>query len=389
MEDRQRLADDFIEIAAHGLRRGEARELGELVHQRFHRFHGLGDGGGAFVDDAGGAGRQVQAVELAADALGGKRDRRQRVLDLMGHAARHFMPCRRLLRAQELAGIFEDHDETRGELRFQRRNRHRQVDLAAVGVQFQLPGRQAGAPRALHEVLDFGGVLAREEVFQAGGFGARERWKNPRQRLIHVLDGAIGADRDHARRNALQDGFGEAPAAVEFDAARFQRLGHLVESSDQERQFVLGANGHAMLQVAAADLVGGFQDGGDRRGDTVGQDARQPGGDEQHEERDQHHQHDVQRAVVLAVAGDLRPIVAVSLDFQQLLTGVQGNPRPEFDGAVPQGHVDHGRMPVQRPRRVRSPGCQGLARRRQDGGRFQPLLRGESPQGVRCDRATG
>src|ERR1019366_1536940 len=222
-----------------------------------------------------------------------------------------------------------------------------------------------------------------------GGFGGQQRRKNLGQRRVDVLDGAVGADRDYARRNALQDGFGEAPPAVEFDSAGFQRFGHLIESGDQQRQFVLGADGHPMLQVAAAYLVGGFQDGGDRRRDSVGQDARQPGGDEQHEERDQYHQHDVQRAVVLAVTDDLRPIVAEFLDFQQLLRGVQGNPRPELDGAVLQGHADHGRMPVQRPRRVRSPDGERRARRGENGSRFQPLFGGDSLQGVRREGAAG
>src|ERR1035437_9409952 len=81
--------------------------------------------------------------------------------------------------------------------------------------------------KALHEVLYFGGCLAREEVFQARGFGGQVRRKNLGQRLVHVLDRAVGADRDDASRNALQDGFGEAPPPVQFDAARFQRFGHL------------------------------------------------------------------------------------------------------------------------------------------------------------------
>ena len=58
------------------------------------------------------------AVELAdrgcGHALGAESDGRQRVLDLVRDAARHFVPGRRLLRAQQFAGVFEDTHETRG-----------------------------------------------------------------------------------------------------------------------------------------------------------------------------------------------------------------------------------------------------------------------------------
>jgi len=46
------------------------------------------------------------AVELAGDAIGAQRDGRQRILDFVRDAARHFVPGRGLLGAQQLAGIF-------------------------------------------------------------------------------------------------------------------------------------------------------------------------------------------------------------------------------------------------------------------------------------------
>ena len=42
-----------------------------------------------------------------------KRDRRQRILQLVRDAARDFMPGRGLLGAQQLAGVFEHHHEIR------------------------------------------------------------------------------------------------------------------------------------------------------------------------------------------------------------------------------------------------------------------------------------
>ena len=41
-----------------------------------------------------------------------KRNRRQRILQLMRDAARHFVPGRGFLRAQQLAGVFEHHHES-------------------------------------------------------------------------------------------------------------------------------------------------------------------------------------------------------------------------------------------------------------------------------------
>jgi hypothetical protein len=44
--------------------------------------------------------------------------------------------------------------------------------LRSSGAQLQLPGGGAGAARALHQVLDLGGVFPREEVFEAGARAA-------------------------------------------------------------------------------------------------------------------------------------------------------------------------------------------------------------------------
>jgi len=54
---------------------------------------------------------------------------------------------------------------------FERRNRDGQMQLAVLGAQLDLTRSHAGAARALHEVLDFGRVLAREQVLQARGAG--------------------------------------------------------------------------------------------------------------------------------------------------------------------------------------------------------------------------
>ncbi len=155
-------------------------------------------------------------VELARDALGGKRDGRQRVLDLVRDAPRHLMPGRGFLRAQQLAGIFQNHHEAGGQLLFQRGNRDRQVQIALFRAQLQLPRGGAGTARALHQVLDLGRIFAREQIFQPGGAGGLFGRKDLRKRPIDALDRSIGGDRDHAGRNALQDRFGKAAPAVQL-----------------------------------------------------------------------------------------------------------------------------------------------------------------------------
>ena len=62
------------------------------------------------------------------------------------------------------------------------------------------------------------------------------------------------------------------------------------------------------LQIALAHFARGVQQRGDGNADLLGQEQRDPGGHEQHEQRDQQHQHGVEQPVVLAV-----PLVLVEL----------------------------------------------------------------------------
>ena len=64
--------------------------------------------------------------------------------------------------------------------------------VAVAGAQLELARSHAGAPRALHQVLDLGGVFAREEILQARGRGHLLAGKDLGQRAVHALDGAVG-----------------------------------------------------------------------------------------------------------------------------------------------------------------------------------------------------
>ena len=171
----QRFRDHLVQIAAHGLRRGEARELRELVHQRLHRFHRSARWWRRTRAECGrrpAAGRRRSSWRPMRSAR--KRDRRQRILDLVRDAARHLVPRRGLLRAQQFAGVFEHHHEAGGAASLRAPRPSPRGAILRLSVRnSSLPRRHAGAPRALHQVLDLGGVFAREQIFQARG--ARDR----------------------------------------------------------------------------------------------------------------------------------------------------------------------------------------------------------------------
>jgi hypothetical protein len=82
----------LVQIAAHRLRGGEARELRELVHQRLHRFHRREMVLGALAQDAAFSGGRSSAPVWRLDALGRKRDGGERILDFVRHAAGHLVP---------------------------------------------------------------------------------------------------------------------------------------------------------------------------------------------------------------------------------------------------------------------------------------------------------
>ena len=90
--------------------------------------------------------------------------------------------------------------------------------LRLLGAQLDLARGGAGAAGALHQILDFGGILARKQVLEARGAGGLLGRENLGERAVDALDGAIGADGNDAGGDAFEDGFGEAAAAVELAA---------------------------------------------------------------------------------------------------------------------------------------------------------------------------
>ena len=146
-------------------------------------------------------------------------------------------------------------DETGSYLFLKRRNRKRKVPVAMFRAKFQLAGSGAGAAGALHQVLDFGGVLAREQVFQAGGVFHLRVGKDLGERAVDALDGAVGGDRDDAGGDTFEDGLDEAAAAVELAAVGFQLLGHPVEAAPGAYAYILQSLKPYPAQQGVADAM--------------------------------------------------------------------------------------------------------------------------------------
>ena len=110
-------------------------------------------------------------VQLPQNTLRRKRDRRQRILDFVRHAPRHFAPRGDLLRAQQIARVLDDDDEARhpaaapsmAETVIARCSVLRGVFTSSCCVAWP------GAPRAVHQIADLGRILAREQIVEARG----------------------------------------------------------------------------------------------------------------------------------------------------------------------------------------------------------------------------
>ena len=77
-----------------------------------------------------------------------------------------------------------------------------------------------------------------------------------------------------------------------------------------------------------------MQQGGDRNADLLGKKQRDPGGHEQHEERDHGHEKQVEGAHVASRAGQFRERADRFVDLPLLFGNVDGHAGGQFDGAL-------------------------------------------------------
>ena len=124
------------------------------------------------------------ALQVPADALGGKRNRRKRVLDLVRHPARHFAPCGLLLRLQQVRQIFKDqHVPEALFLMLQGGHGEGRIQLGARQRDFSLAGGNAHAigaaqqdPQIFYHIERENILLVRELIIRAVGSRSARPW---------------------------------------------------------------------------------------------------------------------------------------------------------------------------------------------------------------------
>src|ERR1039458_6869301 len=186
-----------------------------------------------------------------------------------------------LLGFQEVGEIFE-HDDITGALAVMPEggDGHGDVQRCPRQLHLHLAGGHAhaiGAPEQRFEIFQ---NLGGEHIGQrrapenlrptvTSGVGM----KHAQQGLIDVGHEPPGIQREHAGRNTLEDGFHLTAALVELRIGRaqvaagslnlppaaFQILRHAVEGAHQVANFVGGADGHAIVEASARDLLCGFR----------------------------------------------------------------------------------------------------------------------------------
>ena len=142
----------------------------------------------------------------------------------MSHPSRYFPPCSLLLRLQQVRQIFEyDHVTGAIFLMPQRRHGDRYVQGAARKLHFQLAGAHPHAITTTQKEFkilhNFGGkdfCGGRAQQAQSGTFIAAIGMEHPQKSLINMGDSSVRVERQHTRRNALENRLELAPPLVEF-----------------------------------------------------------------------------------------------------------------------------------------------------------------------------
>ena len=171
------------------------------------------------------------------------------------------------------------------------------------------------AQQGAHLRHDLGELASDDGV----GIGFEQRAR----RLVGQGDGAVGVEADHARRHPREHGLGEAAPQIELAVGLDQLAAldvelarHAVERSDQDADLVIvGQLRDLDVEGAAADPVGGVDQGADRRDEPVRERQAEPHRRQQEQQRDHdegHHERDLdERALAFGplVFGDRAPIL--------------------------------------------------------------------------------
>ena len=308
VEDHHAL-EQASEVGGPGLKRGHAREAGELVHELLQPFHLLDDGGRRLLEQTLLLRAPVRG-QAAAQALGRELDRRERVLDLVGDALGHLAPGGEALGLEELGQVVEDEDHAEigvlGSLERGGRGEERHGVAFTPEVHLSLQRVFAQPVHALDEC----GELRVNGWPQHGRGRLAERFS--RRHAQHSLGGAIdggdasrGVEREHARGHCVEHRLRVAapllhlfvlglevtvsvlePCLGEGEIAR-----HAVERIHEYAQLVVGAYLDLVVEIARGHRPRALGEHLHGLGDTPSEVEAEPRGgeddDEGHEEEEQ------------------------------------------------------------------------------------------------------
>ena len=248
---------------------------------------------------------RVGGVALA-QALRRELDRRERVLDLVRDAARHFAPRLHALDAQQERDVLEEQDqaERRALLVAQRRRGHPGAVTgrgAAGQLELQLEpvarvrcacARSAPPPAAGRRAGTRRPSAARARPRGAGRACSRRRG-------LTVATAPVGSSDTTPAVMFCEDVLDVAVALLELGVDRLELAGHAVERRDQRGDLLVAAGGGAVVPVALRDLAHALAEALDRHRDALGEVEPEP------RRREQHHQGDQQEGDRVAAADRL------------------------------------------------------------------------------------
>ena len=238
------------------------------------------------------------AAILALEALGGKLDRGERVLDLVRDATRDIGPGGIALGGDEVGDVVEgQHMAVRGVFGTFRRHPREQASAFALALDVDLAFGEARGPgqRLLED---------RQEGFERhlGRFADEIAFAAAQQveaRAVDQRDAARRIDADDAGADACEHRLGEAAARVDRVAGKdqivallLQVIGHQVEGIGQGLEILRALDhGHLGVEFAARHAPCGIEQTHHRGHHLVREPKAHPDGGEQQDEADEREHH--------------------------------------------------------------------------------------------------
>ncbi len=293
LEQEHRLTHDIAHVVTFHHRLRHPREGRELVDHAADVRHLANDGVGALVEHVAVLGDGVAV--FAADTLGGKLDRRERILDLMSDAARHVGPGGAALSADQLGDVIEGQDiALRLLITAFGGDADGEIALRSRPMQRDLLGDEALALllRPLHHRGEFGD-------HRGEGLADESAFLHAQQVLggaVDEGDGTIGIEANDAGGDAGEHRLHETAPFVERRVGADQRIplalelrGHGVEGGAEHGEIAVGRFGvDGDIEIAAGDLLGRAHQLADRRDKAVREPHADPDGGQQQGQRDGH-----------------------------------------------------------------------------------------------------